>query len=252
MLAEFLNGIVNLAKGANAVSFHTNDQVPDTVFIRHGDQLLEKATPPPKRRHALAGFDDLVAALKDPDIAPDPEVYLDKGGVTVLLDRSERRETVRVALAESTRLLICRTFEAQPKTMQPREAVKLLRLELHSGRHDHVIQALSRIDFTRSSAGKSHVDHGKESMGRSVEAAVQQADSVPKDFEVAVPVWTNPGFSRYSVNVKFGLFLDLDNQAVELRVLSDECSRVVTQTLAAVAADLREALPDVPVFLGAP
>lgn len=252
MLAEFLDRIVGLAKGANAVSFHKHEDLPDTVFVRHGDELLRVDAPPPKRRHALAGFDDLVAALKDSSIAPDPEVYLDLGGVTVLLDRAKRRETVRVTFVESGRLRVCRSFESQPRTMQPREAVKLLRLELHGGRHDHVIQALSRIDFTRSSAGKSHVDHGKESMGRSVEAAVQQADSVPKDFEVAVPVWTNPGFSRYSVNVKFGLFLDLDNQAVELRVLSDECMRVVTQTLGTVASDLREALPDVPVFLGAP
>ena len=40
----------------------------------------------------------------------------------------------------------------------------------------------------------------------------------PKDFVVGVPVWTNNGFSRYAVNITFGVFLDLDNQAVELRL----------------------------------
>lgn len=44
----------------------------------------------------------------------------------------------------------------------------------------------------------------------------------------------------------------LDNEAVELRALSDEGIRVVAQAMNAAAADLRAALPGVPVFLGAP
>lgn len=159
---------------------------------------------------------------------------------------------VKVDLVESQRLKLCRAIEAAPRTMHPRDAVKMLRLDLHGGKHEAVIQALSQVDFTRNSTGRSHVEHGRESLGKSVEASVQQADKVPKEFTVGVPVWTNNGFTRYSVLLTFGVFLDLDNQAVELRVLSDECQRVVNQSLLAVVADLRDSLPNVPVFLGTP
>lgn len=252
MLAEALDRLVDLGQQTVAVQFHQHRDVPTKLWVQHGSELKESDVPAPLRGHGLLGYDDLVAALKDKAIAPDPEVYVCGSAVVALLDRKERRSVVRVALSESKRLQLCREFEAKPRKMQPKDAVKMLRLELHGGRHDHVIQALSRVDFTRTGAGKSHVEHGKESLGRSVEASVQQAENIPKDFGVGVPVWTNNGFARYSVTIEFGLFLDLDEQNVELRVLSDECQRVVNATLVALANDLRDSLVGVPVFLGTP
>jgi len=89
----------------------------------------------------------------------------------------------------------------------------------------HVITALRQIDFTRTSAGKSHVEHGKESLGRSVEAAVQQADKVPEDFVVRVPVYTNPGAGAFLVEVRVMLYLDLEGQQVVLQTMPDELEK---------------------------
>jgi len=252
MLAEFLASVVDLGRQTTAVKFHEHKECPGKLWVQHGDELDQIDAPAPLRGHGLLGYDDLVNALLDPKIAGAPEVYVSGNRIVAFLDRSERRSRVTVDLVESKRLKLCRELEQSPRKMQPKDAVKMLRLELHGGRHDAVVQALSRIDFVRTGAGKSHVDHGKESLGRSVEAAVQQAESIPKDFDVAVPVWTNSGFSRYSVNVNFGLFLDLEEQVVELRVLSDECQRVVNQTMVALVQDLMRSLPGVPVLLGTP
>ena len=252
MLAEFFDRIVGLAKGAHKVDFHTHDKLPRTVFIRHGDELLEKDLPPAVRAAQLCGFDDLVAAASDLQIAARPEVYVSAAGIAVLLDRADRREAITVPLAPSKRWQLVESLQ-QPKVMQPKDAVKMLRLDLHGGNVAHVIQALSRIDFTRSSAGRTNVEHGRESLGRSVEAAVQQAESVPQQFTLAVPVWSTAGFSRFGVQVEFGLFLDLEAQAVELRVLADEVERARNLALAAVVGELRAQLPaGTPVFLGRP
>jgi len=252
MLAEFFDRIVGLAKGAHQVEFKTHDELPRQVFVRHGDKLEVHEAPPPFRKHHLVGYDDLVAALKDSDIAPAPEVYIIGNEIEVLLDRSSRVERVKVALNWSKRFLKCQEIEKTPRAMTPKDAVKMLRFELHGGNVEHVIQALSRIDFTRNSAGKSHVEHGRETLGRSVEAAVQQADAVPKDFTVAVPIWTNPGFHVHGANIEFGVFLDLEAQMVELRVMSDECLRVSNLAVGAVISRLQESLPNVPVFHGNP
>ena len=122
--------------------------------------------------------------------------------VYAYLDREDRRERVNVELKESSRFELVQQLQ-KPRGMQPREAVKLLRLDLHGGNVGHVIQALSRIDFTRTSAGKTDVAHGRESLGRSVEAVVQQADTVPERFTLAVQPWTTAGFSRYGMQVEF-------------------------------------------------
>lgn len=251
MLAEFLDRLVGLAKSAHKVDVHNIPQLPRTVFIRVGDVLHEHDVPPPWRQHDLAGLGDLVAALTDKGIAPRPEVYVSPREVVALLDRDDRRERITVRLEETKRWQLIAALQT-PRAMQPKEAVKLLRLELHGGNVEHMIQALSRIDFVRTSSGRTNVEHGRETLGRSVEAAVQQANDVPKDFQLAVPVWSTSGFSRFSVNVQFGVYLDLEGQAVELRVLADEVERARNQALAAVVDELRAQLDGVQVFLGSP
>jgi hypothetical protein len=184
-------------------------------------------------------------------MAPAPEVYIAPQQVQAFLDRQDRREFVRVKLAETKRFQQVAALQT-PKSMQPKDAVKMLKLELHGGNVAHVIQALSRIEFTRTGTGRTNVEHGKESLGRSVEAMVQQAKDVPEQFTLAVPVWSTSGFSRFSVNVEFGLYLDLEAQTVELRVLADEIERVRNQALAAAASELGARLEGIPIFLGTP
>ena len=252
MLAEAIAKIVGLGQAAKQVEFFTHAGLPQSVFVRHGDELEEKAVPPPLRQHTLGGFADLIQALTDKAIAPAPEVYISESSVVGLLDRADRRERVSVPLTCSARLLQCAQMQAKPRAFSPREAVKFLRMELHGANLGTVIQALSRIDFKRQVGASSDVAHGRETLGRSVEAAVQQAEAVPQEFHAYVPVWTTPGFTDYPQAIHFGLFLDMEAGQVELRVLSDETERAMGAALATAAADIRKALPGVPVFVGVP
>lgn len=254
MLAELLHAVVGLSRQTTAVAFHTSGLVPRKLWVQHGDDLQQVDADPPMRMHQLAGLVDLIAALKDKAIARCPEVYVGGGQVIALLDRADRRDRITVDLVESARFKLCGVLQERPSKTQPKDLVKLLKLEFHGGNHNHVTQALSRIDFVRTSAGRTDVAHGRESLGRSVEAQVQQADQVPERFSIQVPIWTTNGFCCYTANVEFGLHLDLEAQLVELRVLSDECARVRNQTLGVLADDLRAELDElqVPVFLGQP
>ena len=253
MLADFLDRIVGLAKGAHRVDFHKDPALPRKVFIRHGDELLERDAPPEDRDHRIEGFDDLVALLRDPSIAPAPEVYVGEAEILAFLDHHSRVDSVTVPLPPSKRMQLLASLEASPKQFEPRQLVKLLRLELHGGHHDHMIQSLSRLNFTRTSTGHSHVDHGRESLGRAVEAAVQQAENVAPRFQVIAPLWTTHGFQKYQATVECGVDLLPEAQAVELRVLSDEITRARNQGRVALAADLTAALGEgARVFLGSP
>lgn len=251
MLAEFIKELVGLGRETVKVAFLGDDSVPRKMWVQHGAELKEVDVPPPLRAHQLGGLDDLVAALKDTAIAPAPEVYVSPGQVHAFLNRADRRESVAVKLVETKRFQMVTALQ-QPRSMQPKDAVKMLKLELHGGNIAHVIQALSRVEFIRTGTGRTNVEHGKESLGRSVEAMVQQAKDVPEQFTLAVPVWSTSGFSRFSVNVEFGLYLDLEAQTVELRVLADEIERVRNLALAAAVGELSARLEGVPIFLGTP
>lgn len=103
----------------------------------------------------------------------------------------------------------------------------------------------------RGIAGSPEVAHGRETLGRSVEAVVQQAEQVPEAFIAQVPIWTTPG-CPWTRPVEFSIYLDVEKSAVELSVLSDSCTAARNGALSQLRDALVEALGEVPVFMGAP
>jgi len=251
MLAEFLRELVGHVRKAQQVEFYAPAQLPKTLFVRHEGELLEKTIAPPPRMHRLEGLDDIVNALKEESLGTLPEVFVSASGVKAYLDGSDRREVLTVPFIETKRFQLVRKLQTAVN-MQPKDALKLLKIDLHGGNIAHVIQPLSRIEFTRTGTGRTNVEHGKESLGRSVEAMVQNAKDVPEQFALSVPVWSTDGFDRFGVQVAFSLYLDLEAQTVELRVLPDEVERCVNLALRAAVAELGSRLEGVPIFMGTP
>lgn len=247
MLSEAIDRIYALAEEANQVEFY-EDKLPRKVLVRHRDQLIEKEIPPPDRLHAFSGFEDVVAFAK---LCPKPHIFHDTEVVWLITDADDRRERVTMPLHRTQRFKTLEQLQ-QPRQYSVKDAVKLLRYNLHDGTAASVVAALSRIDFTRKSDGGAAVDHGKESLGRRVEAHVQQADQVPEVFEVTVPLYSTPGLKSFRPNVRVGVYLDLEDEAIELRVLADEISSAVDEVQAGIHKAFVEALPDVPVFHGQP
>ncbi len=252
MLKEFFDSIVNIGRQTVDVQFHSHPEIHGKVWLQDQRGITQVECPPPLRKPKLLGFNDLVTMLRDGSIAAKPEVYICAGRITAFLDADDRRQLVVLDLVPTTRFTLAKSLETKALVGQPREIVKWLRVEMHGGTHGHLIQSLSRVDFQRTSTGTNRTEHGKESYGRSVEAIVQQADQVPESFNLVCPIWANEGFNRYSCNVECSVYLNTEAQNVELRVLSDESSRALNQAMFALSVDLRDALPNVPVFLGAP
>lgn len=250
MLSEFVDRLVTLGQGVQSAEFTVHQLLPRTLFVQHAGKLERIDAPAPLRKHRLTGFRDLVAALRDHEIAPDPEVYIDGTSVVAFLDRTERQSIVSMPLTETARFKLCCELE-KPRGFAPRDLVKFLRLELHGGAHQAVTQAVSRIDFMRTSSGKTDVKHGRETLGKSVEAVVQSAEDIPESFVVTVPIWSTPGCG-WTKPIEFGIYLDNEKQQVELRAFSDECAGARNAALAELRNAIAEACPDVPVFMGAP
>lgn len=250
MLADAIKTIVGLGQAARSIEVLTHPSLPDQLFVRHGDQLIEHFVPPPPRKPTLAGLQDVFAMLRKKGIARNPEVYVGSSGVVAFLDGEDREERLTMPLTESARFKLCQDIERQPRAYAPRDLVRFLRQTLW-GVDASVIQSLSRIDFTRTSTGKTDVRHGRETLGRTVEAVVQQAEQVPESFTVSVPIWTTPG-CYWSRPIEFSIYLDVEKGAVELSVLSDSCTAARNGALSELRNALAEDLGEVPVFMGAP
>lgn len=249
MLSELVGTLVALGKQTNRVDFHTDEHLPNVLFLRHGDELREIPVPPRVRNHSLLSLDDIVLFLSDPTVAPAPEVFFDKDELVAYLHGEERWHVLRSEMPMSQRWLTLTKLNT-PQAFTPRDAVRFLRFELPDTGTQEIVKALARVDFSRSSTGRNAVEHGKESLGRSVEAAVQQADAVPESFRVRSPVWALPGFDRFVVDVTVGVYIDLVGEKVELRTLPDQISRGVGQAVGSVVAFLREHVPGARVFHG--
>lgn len=251
MLAEFLDKLVGLGRASDKAEFIDHPKVPHCTWLRQGAQVEAVDLPNPERHPSLVGVADVVDALKDPLIATAPEVYYDQRGIVAFLNRGERRERLSMPFVRSAKWLKLEALARSPETHTTAGAIKMLRFELHSTGTEHVIQALRRVDFTRKSDGSRVVEHGRESLGRAVEARVQSADDIPEVFKVSTPVFLNPGLRQYTADVRCGVYIDVAKEAIEIRVLTDELAHAMDSVFEQMSESLREQL-GCPVFYGSP
>lgn len=252
MLAEFLQKVVDLGKRGDGATLLEHKSRPDKLWLVQGGTTTELDLPPPPRAPSLQGIPDVIEALGDDSLALAPEVYLDERGLVAFLNRDDRRQRLSMPFVKSERFKALERL-ATATSFSTTQAVKFLRFDLNGTGVEPVIAALKRVDFTRRSDGARIVEHGRESLGRTVEASVQQADAIPEAFRVQTPVFVNPGLRGAIADVRCGVYLDVDAEKVELRVLADELRAAVDGVLEQVAKALREALgPNVLVLHGSP
>lgn len=252
MLANFIRTIVELGRESQGARFFNDEKLPGKVFLQHGDAVTPYEVPPRERGGEISTLPSFISACLDDAIMKKPEIYVAEDAVVALINRDDRKERVTCPLNESDRWrTVC--FLSAGKSFSPRDAVKFLRFDLAGSDTEAVVQAVSRIDFARKSDGRSDVGHGKETLGKSVEMAVQQASDIPEEFNIRVPVFTTPG-CRETTTVKCGIYLDMTNESIVLRVLPDECEIARGSVLQGIFGDLVTSFhgQEIPVYMGCP
>jgi hypothetical protein len=253
MFAELIQKIQGLAVEASAATIVRDDDLPGKAWLQFGGTVQEVAVPPVPRAHVVYDLESLIAALADDRICPDPEVFVASGSVRAVCDRDDRHEYVILEMPISQRFETLQAIEKGQRFTQ-REAIRLLRYGLHGCVGiDRVLAGLRRLDFKRTSSGKSHIEHGAESLGRSVEKSVQRAEEIPDQFSVHARVYAAHGCSVVA-EIQVGLELDLESEAVILQTLPDELATARQKALREVAENIRVSLAGrgltVPVLVG--
>jgi hypothetical protein len=251
MLAEFITKLEGLTKKANGVEVVPVSQIRDKILIRKGDAFEWEDIPPPPRASKYHGLDDFVAAVMDKDICPDPEVYHDGVGLHAWPNRAERREQIHL-IGETSDRWTKMSRLVNDTVFDTRALIKFLRFDLNGTGVETLIPLIRKVDFTRKSDGKNQIEHGKESLGKSVEMAVQQAETIPESFRVEVARFSNPQLRTIKATITIGIYIDVSSDSFVLRALGDEIKNAEEFIQSEINTRLHAVLKDVPIFQGTP
>jgi hypothetical protein len=180
-------------------SLHKLGLTPRTSSSRKkgGNGLL----PAPARRLRTGGVQPPGGARHGP-VAPahrglprpawQPEqaaVWYSREAVVCLLDDSDRRDRVTLALAPSPQLAALIELEAKRQPVAQADLLFLLRTTFKGCCDTSLVPALRSVQWKVAQDSASNIDRSKRSVGKSIEQEVLGLGSVPETTTLAVPVF---------------------------------------------------------------
>ena len=243
MIKEAIQHVQELS---SRLDLMTCEEIPEQVFYKAEGKVFTLKAPPARRRHEVDDLGSILRAAKDPKMAVDPEVYHATGGVTLLLDRADRRDYVRMRLHTTRRFERLAGLQ-KPAELDPKAAYLLLRYDLDHTGLDRLMIAVRRLHFTKKSSAEFVIGQGQDSLGRSAEAGIME--QIDDEFVARVPVYDNPGCDGER-SIRVGVFVDADAQKIHLMTLPDEINKAVLRAQDDIAMQL--SVLEIPTFHGTP
>lgn len=248
MLAEFLKALVELVRDAEKPTVMRVEGRPNEVYVKWpGDPDVESLPiQPPPRQIKLASPDELVSFLmheqaREEKARETPLVFLSESRVTAYLDPKDRRETVFAPLTLTQRVGNLAGLRGG-RSFQVRDLVRFLRFEVEGG--EQYLPKFSKLDFSRKSTGRQESSVARESFGKSVEMEVQGVQDMPEFLVLSAPVFNESGASFARMEVRAGVIIDHENQAVVLRLYADSFEDGLRAAVKEVAGSMNAQLAD--------
>lgn len=208
MFSEALSYLVKLGQQANAIEkVHLSNR---KFLIRQGSAHSIMDVEPDPRNHFVEGVDSLMTVVSKLIAAESlAMVFVGEDKIVVHLDGALRSDVVTMRFIPTPQLLAVRSLLASK--VKQKDLVRVLREQLAGCCPVSLLPIIRRLDFKRASDGRSHVSHGKESLGRSVEAVVQSTEG-----EIPETVWFElPAYIDFSMSTQISFESALTVDATE-------------------------------------
>lgn len=255
MLAEMIEKIVGLSREGQ--TFKTLEEPGGKwVRIKNPDGKVDRViVPPSDRQYVAQDLDTLAAMLKGSGNAA---VFVRgngiRAGVNVIafLDEEVRNESVRFEVAPSvartTLLSLAETWQKQ------RAFVQALRDDLWGCCAPDLLDKMRTLDFTRRNDGSKSIQHGRESLGNSIEEQVQSKHGkLPEVVELDLPWFGTMGFEKLRNRIEVSLDTDATNEVLRFAPRGDEMELANQDSVAYVADQIRTVVEETTrVFIGSP
>lgn len=243
MLAEFLQFISTKAVEAERVDIKKIEGT-DIVLIKTAAGVEKMTLPPERRKHTVFSLADLMEAAQK--WGPAGVLFHNDDSVVLVIDDSERRDFVGMTLVHSEQFKALSQLLKKP-TLSQREAVRLLKYTLNDCVPEGLYRTFAKLEFRRSNTGHADIGHGKESLGRNVEAVVQGTTEIPEQVRATIPIYSTAG-ATYRRDVLLSVDVDPQDETFTIAPFPDALERAVQDAQAAISADLQST--ELPVFYG--
>jgi hypothetical protein len=132
--------------------------------------------------------------------------------------------------------------------------IRRLRVDLPGAeRRTELLSTVRKIKFRQSTSGEDDIQHGKESLGRAIEAQVTGSGDIPETVVVTGPVYCNHGEREQSYAVGLDLEILPSEQKFRLCPVPDELDKAARDALQGIRDRLNAGLPDeTAIFFGSP
>lgn len=250
MLKEALEWIGKNAEGVSTANLLSVPGDGRKVYVDQNGTLTPLDVTPACRGHKVDSVEDLIAAALRWNSKP--VVWINGDAVVLLTDDDDRRDRVTLPLVKSHQFARLIQLAAKPELSQP-DLIRLLRIDLPgAGARAVLLATVRNIKWRTAAAGNANIQHGNESMGKSIEAEVTGAGAIPEQVLVTGPVYRNHGERDQS----FGVLCDLEivpaDQVFRFKPLPDEIERVTEAALEGIRERLFKELGDFAIFYGTP
>lgn len=221
------------------------------VLIRSPDgSITEYPYYPPDRNHVTEDIDSFVSMISQ--FGHDTVVMIDREGARAVLHQKDRRDELLLSLPLSNEW---NALARLSKQTLHKSFVQTLKKDLRDCVDETFIATMQRIDFKRRNDGSRSIEHGKESLGNSVESAVQSAGGeIPEYLRASIPWFANRDL-RKSFEVQCYLQIDSTEEKLTLSSVGSSIETAGQEALAYAQQEIRESLAlgestkDVPVVL---
>lgn len=172
-------------------------------YVANGEDGWERVEAEPQpRKHTTTSLETLVAIAKEQMASyqepQDPEepargpvvFWVSRNGVVCLLDDQTRRDRVDFSLHLSKQMELLGQLEGRQNWMSQTDFVRLLRISLAGTLvSPELLTAVRRVKFRQAVSGERVVEHGKSSLGRSIESELTGSGILPEEVRLCVRIW---------------------------------------------------------------
>lgn len=250
MLQEALEYIVDRADQVAVAKVNRKPfEIPgidDRAFLADPKTAVvtEYQLPPPRRGHKVGTVLDLCNAVKAlTEDMPNAEhgapvsvrIWIGDGLITAVLDDDVRRDFVTMQLVKTE--TFNRVVNLSGKALSQKDLIQHLRTTLRTADFaPGLLHTVRSIKFKSSESGHAEVVTGRESMGRSVEAAVTGATEFPEDLSLSVQVFRDHSFdSSFEETLALTFDCIVEEQKFKMELLPDLAQTVTDNTLSKIA-----------------
>lgn len=230
-------------------------QVGHKVKIWANGKLEDVVLDPKPRCHSLSSLKALLdfgTNVTDGKHGkgPSPVAWMNHDGISIVVNDADRRDMASLTMPITPQFQLLNSGNtAQPRSQA--DFVKFLRIEMDGTLPDKTLLSLLReMKFENNTAGNANIQHGRESMGKSIEAQVLGLSSIPEEITVSVRVFAVPDI-LVRCNIRCAIDIIVINGQFRLVPLPMQVQDGMAAALATVRTELETAFK-FPVYEGKP